>query len=123
MAEEALDKAFQVMGEKLIPCQTQDIPLFQKTVHPKPDFISDKIWSHLERTYPNDLNLIAKMVQEHPALAKPLHPSFPHIQAELEFGKRYEWVKTLDDWLYRRSYLGLLGVKKEELCLSALQSS
>jgi glycerol-3-phosphate dehydrogenase len=43
------------------------------------------------------------MINEHPQLAKPIHPRYDYCQAELAFSVRNEMAMTVEDILARRS--------------------
>ncbi len=93
MAEETVDLAIAQAGLNPKACLTQNLSIHGST--------SIKENSHLA-IYGTDCNKIKALINEHPGLGKPLHPSFPFVEAEVVWSARNEMAETVEDILSRR---------------------
>lgn len=53
--------------------------------------------------YGSDRALLEQMADKQPALRERLHPRLPYTLAEIIWGVRYEWARTVEDLLARRT--------------------
>ncbi|WP_412468658.1 FAD-dependent oxidoreductase [Pedobacter sp. KLB.chiD] len=93
MAEETVDLAIAHAGLKPKACLTQNLSIHGNT--------TIKEDSHLA-IYGTDCNNIRALIKENPGLGKPLHPSFPFVEAEVVWSARNEMAETVEDILSRR---------------------
>ena len=97
MAKDAVNNAAFVAKLPIVKCTTRKLKLHGYTNLLK---YGDKF-----SAYGSDSGLIQAMINEHPTLAKPIHPKYDYCQAELEFSVRNEMAMTVEDILARRSRL------------------
>jgi glycerol-3-phosphate dehydrogenase len=64
---------------------------------------------HLETRFGTEARAVTAMVENDPALAAPLVPGLPYLQAEAVYAARYEMATTLTDVLSRRTRALLLA--------------
>jgi glycerol-3-phosphate dehydrogenase len=62
--------------------------------------------AHLDRIYGSRATLVLELAAADPALSAPLAPGHPDIVAQVVFSVRHEWCARLEDFMFRRSYLG-----------------
>jgi glycerol-3-phosphate dehydrogenase len=114
-------------------CQTDSKPLWGGNIKNLEIFIGEKVkdpgrlpylndWqlTHLINTYGSRYTEIIELIAENKDLAKALHPSLPHIQAEILFSIRNEMAQTLSDVLRRRTTLALGPLRGEESLLETI---
>ena len=97
MAKDAVNNAAFVAKLPVVKCTTRKLKLHGYTNTLK---YGDRF-----SAYGSDADLIQAMINEHPTLAKPMHPKYDYCQAELEFSVRNEMAMTVEDILARRSRL------------------
>jgi glycerol-3-phosphate dehydrogenase len=97
MAKDAVNNAAFVAKLPVVKCTTRKLKLHGYTNTLK---YGDRF-----SAYGSDADLIQAMINEHPTLAKPMHPRYDYCQAELEFSVRNEMAMTVEDILARRSRL------------------
>jgi glycerol-3-phosphate dehydrogenase len=95
MAKDAVNNAAFVAKLPIVKCTTRNLKLHGYTSTIK---YGDKF-----SAYGSDAALIQAMINEHPQLAKPIHPRYDYCQAELAFSVRNEMAMTVEDILARRS--------------------
>src|SRR5208337_804710 len=95
MAEDAVNRAIELVPLPERPCITQDLP-----VH---GFLDQSEKSGPLAHYGSDAELIAGLIREQPGLAAPLHKSLPICGAQIVWAARHEMARTLDDALARRT--------------------
>ncbi|MCM4155711.1 glycerol-3-phosphate dehydrogenase/oxidase [Gramella sp. AN32] len=95
MAEDTVDEAIKVGGLKDISCITENLKIhgFSEKMVPQ----SDPFY-----IYGSDAKKIKKLSNEKPGYKEQLHPSFPHIVAEVIWFIRFEMGRTVEDVLARR---------------------
>jgi glycerol-3-phosphate dehydrogenase len=95
MAEDCVDHAITLGSLPDRECRTH---------HLKIHGYDDEIHSLSNMgVYGSDAAAIARLAEEDPDLAKPLHPALPYIAAEIVWAVRHEMARTLDDLLGRRT--------------------
>lgn len=97
MAKDAVNNAAFVAKLPIVKCNTRKLKLHGYTNSLK---YGDKF-----SAYGSDAELIQAMINDHPELAKPIHPRYDYSQAELVFSVRNEMAMTVEDILARRSRL------------------
>ncbi len=101
MGEETVDRAIAIGGFEAGPSVTADLRLDGGDEHGRTLPQSDEMLS-LEAQDP---------VTDLPRLDELLHPSFPYRRAEIVRAVRYEWARTLEDVLARRTRCLLLDAR------------
>ncbi|MFZ2951272.1 MAG: FAD-dependent oxidoreductase, partial [Desulfuromonadaceae bacterium] len=61
--------------------------------------------------YGSDRGLIEQLANEHPAWKERLHPRLPYTAGEIVWGVRYEWGRSVEDLLARRTRALLLDAE------------
>lgn len=93
MAEETVDLAIVHTGLEPKACVTQNLSIHGSTTSTGNDHLA---------IYGSDRNKIEALIKQDPGLAKPLHSSFPFIEAEIIWSARNEMAETVEDILSRR---------------------
>ncbi|WP_145854689.1 glycerol-3-phosphate dehydrogenase/oxidase [Pedobacter suwonensis] len=93
MAEETVNLAIAHAGLKHKACVTQNLNIHGST--------ASSASGHLA-IYGSDRSKIETLIKQNPGLEKPLHPSFPFIEAEVVWSARNEMAETVEDILSRR---------------------
>ncbi len=97
MAEDCIDRAIESSGFTSRPSKTHELRL-----HGCP-LDSTVPTSTRYQSYGTDAPLIEKMIQGEAELGKQLHPDLPIRAAEVVWAVRYEWARTVEDVLARRT--------------------
>lgn len=103
MAQDAVNNAVFVSKLKFTECSTQTLPIgkwgwpIDKTNH----------W----HVYGSNTKLIQKLIEENNSWKEKLHPSFPHIKAEIIWFIRNEMAMTIEDVLARRTRILFLDAQ------------
>ena len=103
MAQDAVNNAVFVSKLKFVECNTQTLPIgvwdwpIDKTNH----------W----HVYGNNAKQIKQLINENTSWSEKLHPSFPHIKAEVIWFIRNEMAMTIEDVLARRTRILFLDAK------------
>ena len=129
MAEEAVDAVINSLEEpgKYLPCSTEATPLPgaatpDELVKIKKQLrsanLSDAVVEHLAGTYGIASLEILKIVKADPAEGKQIYATHPHILAEITYSIKNEHVRTLEDWLYRRTSIAYTSCRR----LSSLEN-
>jgi glycerol-3-phosphate dehydrogenase len=103
MAEDVIDHAENVASLLKRRCQTQDMPVHGARRSPAAD-------ARLQ-AYGTDAADIAALARSDAALATPLHPSLPYLQAEVVWHARHEMARSVEDVLARRTRALLLDAR------------
>jgi glycerol-3-phosphate dehydrogenase len=103
MAEDCVNYAITLGGLEERPCVTANTHIHGYYEHPK-DLGALGV-------YGSDAGGVLAIAQEHPELARPLHPDLPNIGAEVVWAARHEMSRTLDDALARRTRALLLNAR------------
>jgi glycerol-3-phosphate dehydrogenase len=103
MAEDTINAAVQIFHLPEEKSITSNLPIHGYTE--QTDFESPLYY------YGADLPSIIKMAEEQPLLRDQIHPSFPHIVAEIYWAVREEMCVTIEDFLARRSRMLFLDAK------------
>ena len=93
MAEETVNLAITQAGLNPKACVTQNLSIHGNTANAGNDHLA---------IYGSDRDNIEALIQQNPGLEKPLHPSFPFIEAEVVWSARNEMAETVEDILSRR---------------------
>ncbi len=94
MAEDAVNQAETLGGLRPIPCRTTDLKIHGGT--------GEVPTGHLS-LYGSDAPAIQALIDEDPALAKPIHPTLPDTLAEALWSIRHEMARRVEDVLARRT--------------------
>ena len=70
---------------------------------------------HLIQNYGSDINEFTDFIRNHKKLHKPICNSQPDIMGQVAWAIEREMAQTLDDVLFRRTSLGLLGISEKEV--------
>lgn len=103
MAQDTVDQVLAVGGFSSLPCTTAHLPVHGHTRQPAGP-------PHLQ-VYGTDARLIEQLMQQQPELARPLHPAFPHTEAEVYWAVQNEMARTVEDVLARRLRLLFLDAR------------
>lgn len=117
IAEEAVDlavsKLIDIDASKLFnPCQTKELPLpgaiINNNLEKELEGVGlNKIQIlHLLQNYGQLACHILWIIKKNPLEAQQICSSHPHIYAELTYAIRFEHVKQVEDWFYRRTSIG-----------------
>ena len=63
------------------------------------------------QVYGSDAAALEQLLAENPAWREPLHPALPYCAGEVIWGVRYEWARTVEDILARRTRALLLDAR------------
>lgn len=80
----------------------------------RPHYLNDRQVTHLINTYGSRYTEIIQLVAENKELGESLHPSLPHIQAEIIFAIKREFARTLSDIFRRRTTLAFGPLRRDE---------
>lgn len=101
MAEETVDEAMQTLGRSA-RCRTKRLRLRGAgDAHAAPSH-------HLRTRYGSDWTEVQGIIDADPSMSRPLIPGMPYLRAEAIHAVRYEWARTVDDVLSRRTRALLL---------------
>lgn len=93
MAEDCIDQVMKFLNVPQRPSVTQELRL-----HGAP-----KETACQQSIYGTDFELIEQLVQRQPELGARVHPAFSIRMAEVIWAVRYEWARTVEDVLARRT--------------------
>lgn len=85
-----------------------------KTAQYKERF-SKKVIEHLIMCYGSNLDVFLSSIENKPELSLPICNHQPDLLGQVVWAVKHEQAITLNDIIYRRTSLGLLGIKYEEL--------
>ena len=102
MAEDTVDEVAKIIGNTS-RCATKRLRLRGADAT-----ASDDANKHLLSRYGSDWVEVQKIIEEDPALARPLIFGLPYLRAEAIHAVRHEYARTLDDVLSRRTRALLL---------------
>jgi len=97
MAQDAVDQAAVYAGLPSVQCQTQQLRLHGYTLRYNAD--------DPRENYGSDKAAIERLIAKNPALRTPLHPDYPHTEAEVIWAVRNEMALQVEDILARRCRL------------------
>lgn len=119
VAERAVDLALHKLGRPRRPCRTARTPLPGAPPGPRKIFLAaaraqhpalpGDVIDHLAGNYGVRMEQVLAVGRAHRELAAPLCPDRPETGAEVLFAVREEMARCLDDVLFRRTTLGMLG--------------
>ena len=95
MAQDAIDKAFEVGGWDFKECRTEELRLhgYEEGTHPVNAWLS----------YGTDRQEMSRWIEQNPDWAALLHPNLPYTVVEVIWAARHEMARTLEDVLARRT--------------------
>jgi glycerol-3-phosphate dehydrogenase len=102
MAEDTVDEVVKIVGKRA-HCSTKRLRL--RGAHTD---VPDGANQHLLTRYGSDWVEVQSIIDEDPSRARPLVPGLPYVRAEAIHAVRYEYARTLDDVLSRRTRALLL---------------
>lgn len=124
IAEEVVDVVSKRLGGQFAKCQTKDIPLpgamggsdsLDKIVVKCTKMgLSQQITQHLIGHYGVMTERILEIIDKDPSQQQKIVEELPYLHAEVTYAIEYEHVKTAEDWLYRRSNMGLFLKKPSD---------
>jgi glycerol-3-phosphate dehydrogenase len=121
LAEEVVDQVVAKHGQPqlFLPCMTSDLAFPGTPTHLTKIKLDEvgleaKMIEHLIANYGNRSLHIADLIKQDASLRAPLCSIHPHLQAELHYAIQREHVKTAEDWLFRRTYIGYTSCKGEK---------
>ena len=107
-------KKFQIHNR----CKTAIVPLpggagadFEKYRK----LVPSQIFESLVNRYGSHAELIFQKIAENPKLSEPILPDFQICRAELEFSIESEHTQNVEDFLFRRTRIGLFSPEKVDL--------
>lgn len=120
MAQDAIDAAIRVGGESLAhagKCDTANLKLLGAArwnanyhIHLIQAYgIDSSVARNLARTYGDQADVVAQLMQANAADAAPLVPHYPFVEAEVRVACRYEYAQSVGDVLGRRLRLAFLN--------------
>ena len=99
MAQDCIDRAIAMIGWEKVPSKTHELRLHGCPKNLEPLETDDLRLA----TYGTDGPLIEKLIRLQPELGEQLHPDLPILAAEVVWAVRYEWARTVEDVLARRT--------------------
>ena len=131
VSEKVVDQILnKIPGVTVSPCITESQPLWGGDIKnlqifikerlddpSRPPYLNDRQLTHLINTYGSRYTKVIELVAENKDLGESLHPSLPHIQAEIIFAIQKEFARTLSDVLRRRTTIALGPLRKNDLLL------
>ena len=82
--------------------------------------LSDEAWQHLLDRYGRRAYDVAAFLDEDPSLARPVVEGEPDLRAEFVYQRRHEMALLADDFLLRRTRLGLFHPRLRGLSVNEL---
>ncbi|MEI8366425.1 MAG: glycerol-3-phosphate dehydrogenase/oxidase [Parachlamydiaceae bacterium] len=125
IAESVVDKVVNDLKVKkqCRPCETATIPLPGANMTIKSQLqatnLGAEVVEHLVSTYGALSTLILEILEINPTAAHRICDGHPHIVAELIYVVKYEHVKTIGDWLHRRTSIATTPPCCGQRCLEA----
>jgi glycerol-3-phosphate dehydrogenase len=103
MGEDTVNAAAQVAGLDERPSVTDSLHIhgWQEGVGP------DDPW----QAYGSDTAALEHLLEENSTWREALHPAFPYCRGEVVWAVRYEWARTVEDVLARRTRALLLDAR------------
>jgi glycerol-3-phosphate dehydrogenase len=80
-----------------------------------PESLDPATRSHLLHLYGSLAEEVLEPAADEPSLLEPIAPGAPDLAAQAVYGARYEWARTPEDFLRRRTTLALRGRTEPEL--------
>lgn len=111
MAQEAVDTALEVSGQRALPSRTSEIRLVGAADHQTLAAVPAP--GRLVRAYGTEAPNVLACSAGDPELVQPLGPGTSVTGAELVFGVEHEGALSVDDLLDRRTRLGLVKADRD----------
>jgi glycerol-3-phosphate dehydrogenase len=114
MAKLAVDRIVERDGRDA-PCRTDEIPLGEPVeADSLPDAagVDEESRVHLAQRYGHAAQLVVRLAEADPGLARRISPELPDIAAEAAYAAGHEQAHTVADVLLRRTRLGLLDARR-----------
>jgi len=109
-----LCKKFQIHNR----CKTAIVPLpggAEADFEKYRKLVPSQIFESLVNRYGSHAELIFQKIAENPKLSEPILPDFQICRAELEFSIESEHTQNVEDFLFRRTRIGLFSPEKVDL--------
>jgi glycerol-3-phosphate dehydrogenase len=106
MGEDTVTAAARLAGLVERPSRTSELPLHGATAEPHPQ------WT----VYGTDAVELESLCTTRPQLRAPLHPRLPYTAAEVVWAARFEWARSIEDVLSRRTRALLLDARAASEC-------
>jgi glycerol-3-phosphate dehydrogenase len=122
MAKMAVDRIVERDGRDA-PCRTHEIPLgapVDAGSLPEVPCVDEESRRHLAGRYGHAAQLVLRLAEVDPTLARRISPELPDIAAEAAYAVGHEQALTVADVLLRRTRLGLLDAPR--LCEPGAES-
>lgn len=103
MAEQTIDAAQKVLGERRRARTRRATLLGGAGYDAEATVASGGLAAHLGERYGTESSFVSALIVEDPALAKPIVPGLPYLEAEVVYSARYELARSVDDVLSRRT--------------------
>ncbi len=103
MGEDTVTAAARVAGLEERPSRTAGLPIH--------GFLTQPAMAAEWQLYGSDAAGLEELCREQPALRELLHPRLPYKLAEVVWGVRHEWARTLEDVLARRTRALILDAR------------
>jgi glycerol-3-phosphate dehydrogenase len=114
MAKMAVDRIVERDGREA-QCRTHEIPLgapVDAASLPEVAGVDADTREHLGGRYGHAAQLVLRLAQADPGLARRISPDLPDIAAEAAYAAAHEQAQTVADVLLRRTRLGLLDARR-----------
>jgi glycerol-3-phosphate dehydrogenase len=114
MAKMAVDRIVERDGRDA-PCRTDEIPLgapVEPESLPEVEGVDDATRAHLAGRYGHTAQLVLRLAEADPSLARRISPELPDIAAEAAYAAGHEQAHTVGDVLLHRTRLGLLDARR-----------
>ncbi|HEX5897712.1 MAG TPA: glycerol-3-phosphate dehydrogenase/oxidase [Thermoleophilaceae bacterium] len=114
MAKMAVDRIVERDGRDA-PCRTHEIQLGEPVDAaslPEVPSVDEESRRHLADRYGHAAQLVLRLAEAEPALARRISPELPDIAAEAAYAAGHEQAHTVGDVLLRRTRLGLLDAHR-----------
>ncbi|MCY1550880.1 Glycerol-3-phosphate dehydrogenase 2 [compost metagenome] len=109
MAEQTIDAAQRVIG-KTGKCQTPRAYLLGAAGYdPQAIVASGGLSAHLGERYGTEARFVSDILEQAPALLKPIVEGLPYTEAEVVYAARHELAGTVEDVLSRRTRARLMA--------------
>jgi glycerol-3-phosphate dehydrogenase len=77
--------------------------------------LAPDVADHLERLYGDEAGRVLELAAVTPHGLERIHPAGPDVWAQVEYARRAEWARTVDDVVRRRTTLAVRGLLTDEI--------
>ena len=103
MGEQTINAAQRVLGERRRSRTRRATLLGGAGYDAEATVASGGLAAHLGERYGTEAAFVSGLIAAEPALAKPIIPGLPYLEAEVVYAARHELARTVDDVLSRRT--------------------